>query len=475
MQPDLKKNYIYRLCYEVLCFAIPLFTTPYISRVLGADGVGKYSFTYSVISWFMIFGALGTASYGTREISRNRDDKKICSKLFWEIETVSIITCAACLILWGVFICLTKSYRPLYFALTPFLIGTMFDVSWFFAGLERVKVTVLINSLAKILGAALLFAFVRKSEDVIVYCIISSGIVLFGNLVMWIFLPGYVAKIDISDIKLKQHFRETFIYFIPTVASSVYFILDKTLIGVITDSPSENGYYEQASRVIGVAKAFSFFVLNSVVSVRMSYLYSKEDYEGMKEKMIESIDAILFLGFGAVFGLLGISHVLVPAFFGAGYEPVERLVYLMLPIIIIVGISSCLEYQYFIPTGKRALSTRYIIAGAVTNLILNLLLIPTLGAGGAVAASVAAEFLIMILYMMNCERAIDAGHVFSFSWKRVIVGIVMAITVSELGKLNTNSVVKIIIQLAVGALLYIGLLAAIKDSFIKRVLRERKR
>jgi O-antigen/teichoic acid export membrane protein len=191
--------------------------------------------------------------------------------------------------------------------------------------------------------------------------------------------------------------------------------------------------------------------------------------------MIETIDAILFLGFGAVLGLLGISHVLVPAFFGAGYEPVERLVYLMLPIIIIVGISSCLEYQYFIPTGKRALSTRYIIAGAVTNLILNLLLIPTLGAGGAVAASVAAEFLIMILYMMNCERAIDAGHVFSFSWKRVIVGIVMAITVSELGKLNTNSVVKIIIQLAVGALLYIGLLAAIKDSFIKRVLRERKR
>ena len=50
MQPSLKKNYIYRVLYEVLILITPFITTPYISRVLGADGVGDYSFSHSIIT-----------------------------------------------------------------------------------------------------------------------------------------------------------------------------------------------------------------------------------------------------------------------------------------------------------------------------------------------------------------------------------------------------------------------------------------
>ena len=98
MQPDIKKNYIFRLIYELICFGVPLVTTPYVSRVLGAEGVGVYSFTYSVIAWFMMLVILGNATYGIREISRKRDDAKEYSALFWEIQILSIISLCICLV-----------------------------------------------------------------------------------------------------------------------------------------------------------------------------------------------------------------------------------------------------------------------------------------------------------------------------------------------------------------------------------------
>ena len=71
--PSVRKNYIYNLIYQVMTLITPFITTPYISRVLGADGTGVQSYTNSVVQYFAILAALGTASYGQREIARHRD------------------------------------------------------------------------------------------------------------------------------------------------------------------------------------------------------------------------------------------------------------------------------------------------------------------------------------------------------------------------------------------------------------------
>mgnify|MGYP003231252685 CR=1 FL=1 len=44
-------NYILNTTYQILILIVPLITTPYISRVLGAEGIGVYSYTYSVVSY----------------------------------------------------------------------------------------------------------------------------------------------------------------------------------------------------------------------------------------------------------------------------------------------------------------------------------------------------------------------------------------------------------------------------------------
>lgn len=292
-EPSVKKNYVYRLFYEILAVITPFITAPYVSRVLGADGIGIYSYTSSIMTYFTLFAALGTATYGAREIAQHRDNKIETSKLFWEIELMTVGTSLVCLIVWGFVILFSKEYRWYYIALVPTLLGTMFDVSWFFTGLEQIKYIVLRNTICKFLGIVLLFLLVHEKQDLIIYVLINSGISLFGSLSMWSYLPKILKKIDFKTLTFKKHFNETLVYFIPTIATSVYTILDKTLIGAITNSTYENGYYEQATKIINIMKSVVFSALNAVMGSRISYLFAKKKIIEIKKK-INSIYRLYF-------------------------------------------------------------------------------------------------------------------------------------------------------------------------------------
>ncbi len=472
-EPDLKKNYIYRLTYEIICFGVPFVTTPYLSRVLGPEGIGSYSFSYSVNAWFMLLTALGNSTYGTRSIARCRDDKKKYSALFWEIESTSVISCALCLILWAVVIALFPDYRLFFLALTPYLVGEMLNIAWFYTGLERMGVIVATSGIVKILGGVAIFLFIKSRDDVVLYCFITAMTLLLSNAALWLFLPKYLVKAKPDRRNLPEHLRSTLIYFAPAFATSAYMIIDKTLIGIITKDPLQNGFYEQASRIIVVAKAFSFIVLNSVLTARMSYLFATSGDEKLRSGIRLSMDAIMFMGLGAVAGIAGIGNVLVPVFFGKDFIPAEGLIYLLLPLVPVMGISHCLEHQYFIPVGKREISARYVMAGAGANLILNMCFIPFWGAKGAAVATVLAEIFIAALYLKNCDGFLTLSDIARCSAKRIFAGIVMAAAVRLIGLMQLNGVLVLVIQILAGALIYIAVLALIRDEFLNKIFRRR--
>ena len=118
---ELKVNLLLSTLYQVLTMALPLITAPYVARVLGVDGTGIYSYTHAYVMYFMLFGTLGTGSYGTREIARNRDDKEKRSKVFWEIAILSFITSTVAIFGWGIWIIFNETYRIYYIILTFFL------------------------------------------------------------------------------------------------------------------------------------------------------------------------------------------------------------------------------------------------------------------------------------------------------------------------------------------------------------------
>ena len=244
VQTSIKKNYIYNTIYQVLSLITPLITAPYISRVLGSNGVGIYSYTNSIVTYFTLFAALGTASYGQREIAMHRDDPETSSKLFWEIEILSLTTTAVSLIVWIAWIFISTQYTAIYSVLTLSVLAVAFDISWYFGGFEKFKYIVIRNTLVKITGIILLFLFVKKETDIFLYVGIMAATGLIGNISMWTYLPKLLAKVEFKTLHpFKIHLKQTFAYFIPTVATSVYTVLDKTMIGAITNLNNLPSFY----------------------------------------------------------------------------------------------------------------------------------------------------------------------------------------------------------------------------------------
>ena len=467
---ELKNNLVLSTFYQVLTMVLPLITAPYASRILGVDGTGIYSYTHSYVMYFMLFGALGTVSYGTREIARHRNNKNERSQIFWEIASLTFLTSFVAIIAWGVWILFNETYRIYYIILTVYILGTMFDISWFYAGMEEFKYTVSQNSIFKILGAISIFIFVKKPDDLWIYILILALTTLLANISMWIYLPRFINRIPLRSIQLKKHFKETLVYFVPTIATSVYTILDKTLIGIITHNTRENGNYEQATKIINMAKSFCFVGVNTVLSSRISYLFSEKKHEEIKRRISVSMNYILFIGIAVCFGLIGISKRFVPFFFGPGYNKTITLLQLMSPLTVIIGISSCLGLQYYNPAGLRAKSARFIIAGSIVNLLFNLLLIPKYESYGAAIATIIAETIISSLYLYSCNGYYLISSLFMQSWKKMIAGVFMLIIVLLLGEVIERDFFALVAQVTVGAVAYFAILFLEKDDFMCNIV-----
>lgn len=470
-QPSIRKNFIFRTLYELLILITPFITTPYVARVLGSDGAGISSYTGSVMAFFTMFAALGTPQYGLREIARHRDSPQEASRLFWEIELMTVFTTFVCLLGWLGVCIFWKEYRIYFLALTPSLLGTMFDISWFFTAYEKVGYMVGRNAFFKILGVVLLLTLVKSKTDLALSIFLAAVTGMLGSLSMWTFLPKMLVKVDFRALRFRRHFHETLVYFVPTIAASIYTVLDKFLLGLIGRNYSMSGYYEHAYKLLGMINSLVFTSLNAVMEARVSYLFAQGKTDEIRRRIRRAVDFTLLAGMGCVFGVAGIAHVFVPFFWGPGWDPVEPLIYLMCPLTIIIGVSYCLGSLYYNPSGNRAQSARYLIYGACVNLVLNLLLIPKWSAYGAVVASIVAEGTITTLYVRNCRGFLTAASLFQSAWKRLLAGMAMCVLVMTIGRLGIrSSVLTLILQILSGAVFYAAALYLAKDSMLKEVL-----
>ena len=486
----LKRNIIFNTLYQILTIITPLLTAPYISRILQSSGVGIYSYTNSLVTYFTMFAALGTASYGTRTIAMYRDNKKEYSKAFWEIELITVFTTVFMLAIWLVVAGLYKEYSVYLFILSLTLVSTLFDISWLYAGLERYEFSVIINTIFKIISIVMIFTMVKSSNDLWIYFVIHCGATLLGNISMWVFLPKFICKTKIEFNRMLYHLKNTLVYFIPTIATSIYTVLDKSLIGILIQgevttiengvevvkklSDIENGYYEQATKILNIIKTVAFASINGVMCSRVSYLYGKNDQKGIKKIQDITLSITTFLSIGAAFGIAAVAKTFVPLFFGDGYDKTTTILYVMSPIIFIICISNVLGSVYYTPCGKRKESTYYLVAGSVINLILNIPFIIFFKSVGAAVASVIAELLISILYFIFSRKYVYSLKEFiSIIWKKILSGALMFVVVFLVERYllsNMNAYLSLAIQVVIGGAIYLIMLLILRDDSIKGLL-----
>lgn len=472
---NLKLNIVLNMVYQIFIMLTPLITAPYLARVLGADGIGVFSYTGSIQTYFTLFAALGTVSYGTRAIAQKRNDKSELSKLFWEIEIITVITTSVCLIAWLIFAFQSDEYRIIFLILSINIFAVMFDISWLYAGLELFSYSIFVNIAFRGLQIVLLFAFVKTENDIPIYTFITALCGILGTIAMWVFLPKTICRTTIKGLKPFSHLKEIWIYFVPTIATTIYTTLDKTLIGVITGSDAENGYYEQATKIIHMAQAFTIYSVNAVFASRNSFLFSENKFDEVKGKISSTMDYILFMGIGICFGLLGVADRFVPWFFGDGYEKVALLLKCFAPIVFIIGISNCLGSQYYTPAGKRLQSARYIVIGAIANTVLNLFFIPYFQSMGAVVASVVAELIIATLYLSKCNGYYSFKLLILQLWKKLIAALIMFALICAVDYFISSDLLALFIEVCIGLILYILLLFLMKDSLVCNVIEAIKR
>jgi len=472
---SITKNYIYNTSYQVLTLLTPLITTPYLSRVLGADGIGIYSFTASIVAYFTMFAALGTLTYGNREISYLQDDRKTRSQVFWEIEFLSIIMTSISLLAYILFILFgAKEYHVFYIAQIFTLLSTAADIVWLLQGMEEFGKVVGRNIFFKIILIVYIFTFVRTKEDLIIYVAGNVLITFISQLSVWLYLPKFVDAPKWRELKPFRHLKNTIILFLPTIAISIYIVLDKTMIGIFSNS-FENGYYEQG---LMLSKTVLTLVtsLGAVMIPRMGYYYNRGEHEEVKNLMYQSYKFVWFLGIPLSFGLMGIAANVVPWFYGDGFLKLITLLPILSLLIPIIGLSNVTGIQYLVTTKRERILTMSVCIGAAVNFCLNLCLIPRWSSLGAAFASVIAEAVITGVQFIFVRKEISITKVFLGAWKYLLAGFLMLALLIIENKYLSPSIIHTGLMIISGAVVYFMALIIMRDEFtmgyIKKIIHK---
>lgn len=468
---SITKNYIYNLIYQVLVLILPLVTTPYISRVLGAENIGIYSYTLSIVTYFILFGSLGVALYGQREIAYYQKDKKKYSIIFWEIVILRAITMTISLILFYLIFVNGNQYQIYYKILILELIGNCIDISWFFQGLEEFKKTVIRNMIIRLISVISIFTFVKSQNDLKIYFWIYVLSTSIGNASLWLYLPKFLTKVKIKELHLFRHFKPTLGLFIPQIAVQVYTVLDRTMIGAIILDKSEVGFYDQSQKIIKLLMTI-ITSLGTVMLPRIANTFASGEKEKINNYMKRSFNMVFLLAFPMIFGIISVSKAFVPIFFGEGYDKVAILMNVISPIILFIGLSNVTGTQYLLPTKRQKEYTISVIIGAITNFIMNACLIWKFGAIGASIGTVIAEFTVTAVQLYFVRNDFDFKQIIKISKNYVISSIAMFIVCIIIGSVVKSNMISIIIQVIFGVGIYGVCLLALKDEFVNSIIKK---
>ena len=443
------KNFLYNAIYQIFMFIIPMITIPYVSRILGVDNVGIYSYTYSIVYYFMLFSMLGISNYGSREIAKCHNQMEI-NTTFKSIYLLQLTLNVVCLGLYFFsIILLNYEYKNIMIIQTIFLISVAFDINWFFFGKEKFKVTVTRNVIIKFLSLILIFIFVRSETDLWIYTLIMGVSTLLSQIYLWLFLGKEVQNVKVGIKSIVRHLKPCLILFIPVISYSIYRVMDKTMIGSLANT-IELGNYESAEKIINIPGSF-VAALGTVMLPHMS----KKSLEEIKRSIYETFELTFFIITPMIIGLFIVARDFSDLFFGSGYDKAGILIRILAITILFSSVANVIRTNFLIPLKKDKVYVISTVIGAIVNLVCNVLLIKSYGAYGACVGTILAEFLLMFYQVINTKNDIDYRKVLTILFKYFCKSVIIGILIFIFGYFINNIMLKLILQIAITIILYI--------------------
>ena len=461
---SLAKNSFYNVLYRLLNIVFPLVTSIYIARILKAESIGLVAAAQNNAKYFAMVAALGIPTYGVKLIAQYKVKSQESSKAFSELFVINGVLSIACSIAYVAFVLLIPYFRAqktLYFIVGLVILFNIFNVDWFYQGIQEYGYITIRSFIVKILSLAGIILFVHSGKDFYAYAIVST-LALVGNYVFNVFrLKRYIVPV-VKGLEFEEHLSHILILFASSVAVEVYVLADTTMLDLMCNS-TVVGYYTMSMRAVAVIRTMAV-AISAVFLPQMSYLY----FSGRKEEFLTLVNkGIHILGAVSIPVAIGFCIVADDAIvlvFGDEFKNSVLTARILSLSIITVAYNNFIGLQILVTLGKEKITTISTICGAITNVIMNFFLIRSFQHNGAAVASATTECVVTMVQIVLSAKYIRI----SYKLKSIIIScLAMSAGVIATRMLITGlAVLRVIASVIIGGTVYVVAMYIMKDEFM---------
>lgn len=464
---QLKKNISYNLLLTIAQLIFPVFSVPYISRVLSPDGLGKVNFTDSLSYYFVTLSGLGITSFGIREIARFKNNKNSLNNIASGLLSLNIAGGILFLLVYWIalfFVYNRINNFSLVIFSSVFIIANSITCEWYFLGTEKFRYIALRTLLIRLLGLVCIFLFVKKAGDFYLYYAIMVGSVLliaFWNLK--VFFDEVKFHFDFKNWKV--FFSKTKIMYFTSVLLCVSLMLDNVLLGLVASSAAVS-FYTLSSKVVRIASSLisdSFYVLypNSV-----SALHNEE--QGRYQQLIfTSFQWICMIALPLCFGIFLFANDFTGIYFGPDFNSVSIGIKILsvYPLLRTVGLF--FNLQILMPHNYEAAIFRSLLISVIIFVPANLVLSHYLSFTGTCISLLISELTIVVVnYYFVWKNCSFLKFISAKNLLQILIGLLLFIPVYYACKnLFNNQLVFLLAGIVSCVVAYSAFLLIIKNRF----------
>lgn len=414
-------NFIMNITLTMSSFIFPLITFPYVSRVLLPEGTGRVSFAASVVSYFLLIAQLGIPTYGIRECARVRDDKEELSRTVQEIFFVNIIMCVVAYTLFGITVLIIPKFweqRKLLIITSSMILFNTLGMEWLYKALEMYSYITWRSIYFKLISVVLMFMLIHSKEDYVIYGAISIFASSASNILNFIYLHKLVDLRVKGQLHMGRHMKPILIFFAMSCATTVYLNLDTVMLGFMK-TDTDIGYYNAAVKIKNMLVSI-VTSLGAVLLPRVTYYLEKGEEDKFKELSVKALQFVIFIAipFMVYFIIFARQGILLLS--GTNYLNAVLPMQCMMPTLLFIGLTNIMGIQIMVPMGKENGALIAVIAAAVVDLALNIILIPRYAATGAAIGTMVAEIVVYIVLYFE-ERSIFSDLFHAVRTVKIIV------------------------------------------------------
>ncbi|MCW6681948.1 flippase [Aerococcaceae bacterium NML160702] len=473
-QKSVKFNFVMNFILTLSSIVFPLVTTPYISRVILAEGTGRVEFVTSIVGIFAMFGMMGIPTYGIRACARVRGDQEALSQTVYEILIINTIAMVLTLVVYIVSIMTVPKFveeQPLFIINIIVLVFNVLGVEWLYRALEQYQYITVRSIIFKFIALVMMFLFVKQTSDYMIYGAITIVANVGSNLLNFLNMRKFVELKAFKPIDLKQHLRPIMSFFMMAIAITIYTSLDKGMLGMMSNA-AEVGYYAAAIKVKMVLVTL-VTSLGAVLLPRLSYYVEQGEQKAFQEITIKAFRFVLIVALPLTiyFTLFAKESILLLA--SAEFVPAIVPMKIIMPTLLFIGVSNLLGIQILVPL-KREDEVLYSVAfGAVINLLINFWLIPSLAATGAAIGTTVAEFAVVAFqaYVLRDFLKLVIGQI---AYWKMGVALMWAIATALVAShwLEQSPFIVLVVTSVLFFGVYGVVLIALKETFVTEMLKK---